>query len=472
MTPSDIEDHDVIGRKMTCMRCKDIASGGSFEKCSYSSQPQSGEYYRDTQVIKETPARGKAARFKRRVVDRKPQSEEVEDYEYENANQAEESEEEPEYVYNPEAVAESDNEDPENHEAAENESEEYRIPAMPIKSATCSKVKKKGNICNVCRDNLTNRKYETCEYESDPDNNAYEYSTQNVYGSPRYKRQLDSDRTYDDYFKKLFPELGSDRKSSLATKFSSKDGDFGFLDNGQIGFKKTKSKLLGGKDLSINFDSGEESEVSRMLGEFRNKDRSKCKKSLKDKMTCYKCKDEKGSETEECMYITDGGPKEHKQSYHETKKFNNNPLNEGAKSTNQNSTQHQPASSSLSHAYAPLFRSAYEPTGAYSDYRPHRRRNNYRLHKNPVVEEPVESVEEQDDQSEAQSSSSEDYEEDPTAKRVSRHDLPEVDPFGPEGAFSEETVPVYDAQLGTWLPRYMVMKSEEEASVDAELGFD
>lgn len=475
MTPNDIEDHDIIGRKMSCMVCKDLASGGSYEKCSYKSDPISDEYFKEPKELNKF----KINRFKRRVVyDRRrkqPESgEEVEDYEYDNVN-AQESEEDPEYVQNADAVADYDSEDPENYETAENESEEYRLPPLPTKSSTCRKVMKEGNVCNVCRDNLTNRQYEQCEYEDDPKKNAYEYSTRNVYGNPRYKRQLDSDQTYDDYFKKLFPELGSNRKSSIATKFSSKDGDFGFLDNGQIGFKKTKSSLLGDKDLSIDFNSAEESPVNKMLGDFRNKDRSNCKKSLKDKMTCYKCKDDTGSETEECMYITDSAPKDRKQSYHETKKFNSSP--ELLKSTadagksNENHKQHQPASSSLTHVYAPLFGSSYEPTAQYSYIRPQYKHRNYRLHRKPVIEELAESTED-DDQSEAQSVEEYDYADDPSSKQVSRHDLPDVDPFGPEGAYSEETVPVYDPTLRTWLPRYMVVKTSEEAMVDAELGFD
>jgi len=474
MTPNDIEDHDIIGRKMSCMVCKDLASGGSYEKCSYKSDPISDEYFKEPKEVNKF----KINRFKRRVIqDRKrkqPESgEEVEDYEYDNVN-AQESEEDPEYVQNAD-TADYESEDPENYETAENESEEYSLPPLPTKSSTCHKVMKKGNVCNVCQDNLTNRQYEQCEYEDDPKKNAYEYSTRNVYGKPRYKRQLDSDRTYDDYFKKLFPELGSNRKSSIATKFSSKDGDFGFLDNGQIGFKKTKSLLLGDKDLSIDFNSGEESPVNKMLGEFRNKDRSNCKKSLKDKMTCYKCKDDKGAETEECMYITDSAPNDRKQSYHETKKFNNSP--EVVKSTadtdksNENHKQQQQASSSLTHVYAPLFGSSYEPTAQHSHIRPQHQNRNYRLHRKPVVEELAESTEE-DDQSEAQSVEEYDYADDPSSKQVSRHDLPDVDPFGPEGAYSEETLPVYDPTLRTWLPRYMVVKSSEEAMVDAELGFD
>lgn len=473
MTPNDIEDHEIIGRKMSCMVCKDLVSGGSYEKCSYNSDPISDEHFKDPEEINKF----KSNRFKRRVVlDRKrkqPESgEEVEDYEYDNVN-AQESEEDPEYVQNADTVADYDSEDPENYETAENESDEYRLP--PIKSSTCRKVMKEGNVCNVCQDNLSNRQYEQCEYEDDPKKNAYEYSTRNLYGKPRYKRQLDSDRTYNDYFNKLFPELGSNRKSSLATKFSSKDGDFGFLDNGKIGFKKTKSLLLGDKDLSIDFDSGEESPVNRMLGDFRNKDRSNCKKSLKDKMTCYKCKNDKGSETEECMYITDNTPKDRKQSYHETKKFNSSPDEEkstgDADKSNENHKQQQPSSSSLTHVYAPLFGSNYEPTAQYSHVRPQYRNRNYRLHRKPVTEELEESTED-DDQTEAQSVEEYDYADDPSSKQVSRHDLPDVDPFGPEGAYSEETVPVYDPTLRTWLPRYMVIKSSEEAMVDAELGFD
>lgn len=468
MTPNDIEDHDVIGRKMSCMVCKDFASGGSFEKCSYKSSPKTDEYFKDPDEI--SKPRHKSSRFKRRAYNRKRKpresGEEVDDY-YESANLGESGEDS-------DAVAEYNSSDPENYETAENESEEYAMPSMPTESATCHKVKRNGNVCNVCQDNLSNRQFEQCEYEIEPKKNAYEYSTRNVYG-PRYKRQLENDRTYDDYFKKLFPELGLSRKSSIATKFSSKDGDFGLLDSGKIGFKKSRpSSLLGDKDLSIDFDSLEESPVNRMLGEFRNKDRSNCQKSIKDKMTCYKCKNDKGAESEECMYIADGKPSDRKQSYHETKKFNSSP--ESAETDNKpvlkNSTQ-QLASSSLAHVYAPLYSAKYEPTAQHSHVRPNRHRN-YRLRMAPVDEDATESVEEEDDadQAEAQSVEDYDYPEDPSARQVSRHDLPEIDPFGPEGAYSEETVPVYDSSLGTWLPKYMVVKSSQEEMVDEELGLD
>lgn len=479
MTPNDIEDHDVIGKTMSCMVCKDFSTGGTFEKCSYKMHPITDEYFKDPEEVPR-PNRFKVNRFKRRAplskYRKKPDSgEEVEDYD--DAVNAEESEEDPEYVQSSDVTSNDNDGDPENYETAENESDEYILPPLPIKSSTCHKVRKGGNVCNVCQDNLTNRQFEQCEYEVEPKKNAYEYSTRNVYG-PRHKRQLDSDRTYDDYFKKLFPELGSNRKSSLSTKFSSKDGDFGLLDSGKIGFKKSRPSLLGDKDLSIDFDSLEEREspVNRMLGEFRNKDRSNCQKSLKDKMTCYKCKNDQGAETEECMYITDGKPNDRKQSYHETKKFDSNPGADGSAAGSVSNATQQPASSRLMAVYAPLFSSHYEPAAQHSHPRPYQNRN-YRLHRAPVTEEPEESVEEEDadqteDQTEAQSVEEYDYADDPSTRKVSRHDMPEIDPFGPDGAYSEETVPVYDTTLRTWLPRYMTVKSSEEAMVDAELGFD
>lgn len=470
MSSNDVEDHDIIGRKMTCRICKDLSSGGTFEKCSYKSDPTSDEYLDDSEIIpKQKSNKARTNRYKRRIVYRKqkkPQSgEEIEDYEYENSN-TQASEENPEYVQKQEI--EYDNDDPTgNLETTENVSEEFVIPPLPLESSLCHKVLRKGNVCNVCQDTLSNRQYEQCEYDNDPSKNAYEYSTRGMYGNLRYRRQLDSDRTYDDYFKKLFPELGSNKRNSLATKFSSKDGDFGFLDNGQIGFKKRKSSLLrDNDDLSINFDSVEESPVNRMLGEFRNKDRSNCKRSIKNKMTCYKCKDDKQVETEECMYITDNNqPKEQKQTYHEKNNFNRD-LNK----SNPNGTHQQSASTSLSHAYAPLFSSKYEPTAQYSDQFP--QRGNYRLERKPVNEDPEGSVEVANDQAEAQSGENDDEIDDPSTKEVSRHDMPDVDPFGPEGVYSEETIPMYDTSLQTWLPQYMVLKSSEEAMVDEELGFD
>lgn len=509
MSPDDIEDHDDIGRKMSCMVCKDLDTGGSYEKCSYKSSPDiTEESFDEPDEAKPKPAKaqnrskvGASNRFKRRIVDRKqkkPSSgEEVDDYdEYDDAKGGESQEYREMRNRNAAADYESD---PDNTESAENESEEFTLPPLPTETSTCYKIVRKGNVCNVCQDNLSNREYEQCEYENDPNKNVYEYSTRDVYGGPRNKRQLDSDRTYDDYFKKLFPELNTKRKSTLSTKFSSKDGDFGFLDNGQIGFKKARSSssLLDddGKDLSMGFDSGEESPVNKMLGEFRNKDRSNCQKSLKDKMTCYKCKNDAGAETEECIYVTDGGPNtQRKQSYQETKKFNTNPESEllevqkpavatvaaVAKSSQRNSTtQQQQQPSMLAHVYAPVYGQRYDPAMAHSHARQYRNRN-----RNPNYEsyDGLVAAEGDDDQAETQSAEvqnadgqsaeDDDYADDPNNQQVSRHDMPNVDPFTSEGAYSEETVPVFDPVLRTWLPRYMVIKSSEEAAVDAELGFE
>jgi len=487
MTPDDIEDHDVIGRKMSCMVCKDLGSNGSYEKCSYTSEPNADDFVDESdETAAPEPKRNRfkirvSNRFKRRIVDgprkKKPNSgEEVADDDYGSYDdgggvKGVESEE---YA----AATDYEN-DPENSETAENESEEFSLPPFPTGSSTCRKVTRKGNVCNVCQDNLSNRQYEQCEYGDVPERDAYEYSTRDVYGGPRRKRQLDNDRTYDDYFKKLFPELGADRKSSLSTKFSSKDGDFGLLDNGQIGFKKTKSSLLGDDDrLSVDFGTADhESPVNKMLGDFRAKDRSNCEKSLKDKMTCYKCKDGAGAVTEECIYVADGGPKRRQQSYSERKKFDTvaEPVKQNGTRRQQQQQQQQP--STLAHAYAPLYGFRYEPAAQHTHVRPHR---NYRLHRGDGG--PVRAVEEdeylaEDDQAEAQSGEAanaeyDEYAEDPNSQQVSRHDMPDVDPFGPDGAYSEETVPVYDPVLRTWLPRYMVIKSSEEAAVDAELGFD
>lgn len=530
MVPDDIDDHDVIGRQMSCMVCKDLTTGGKFEKCSYKSEPEKPSSKRPPKQLKggRYHRASEGRRFKRRAArGKRPDSgeeKEVDDY-FESTN-LDESEEDPDAV----AAEYSDDygggrnkdKDPENYETAENESDEYSMPVMPESSSTCRKVWKDGNVCNVCQDNLSNRQFEQCEYETVPEKNAYEYSTRNVYGPSRYKRELDDigDRTtgYDDYFRRLFPELGGTGLRTGASRFSSKDGDFGLLDTGRIGFKRTGPSLLGGglNDLSLSSSSlggsslelDNSSPVNRMLGEFRSKDRSNCKKSLKDKMTCYKCSNGKGAETEECMYVTDSAPTDRKQSYHETKSFNSNPEKSAAATTNgstagqqqQQQQQQSVSQSSPAHAYAPLYPGTwFEPAAQHTHVRPYRNRN-YRLHRGPGADESVEDdsgsgvdggddddggggggeepphhhqqQREEPELAEAQSVEDYDYADDPSSRQVSRHDLPDVDPFGPDGAYSEETAPVFDPTLRTWLPRYMVIKSEEEQLVDAELGLD
>ncbi|RZF48367.1 hypothetical protein LSTR_LSTR007534 [Laodelphax striatellus] len=144
--------------------------------------------------------------------------------------------------------------------------------------------------------------------------------------------------TYEDYFYRLFPELTA--KGNAKNKKQSTNSDYDDstnIEDGEESESQQPSKtLVPGFDFQSSFpDYFEEKEqnedLEKVLGEFSQKDRSACKKEIKDKMTCYQCVDEKGMQHEECMFVAASEPKSKHLAYHEAKQFNLSP-NENEKS--------------------------------------------------------------------------------------------------------------------------------------------
>lgn len=62
-------------------------------------------------------------------------------------------------------------------------------------------------------------------------------------------------------------------------------------------------------------------DVEKVLEEFAKKDRSSCKKAVKNGMTCYLCVNKDGTQHEECMYITGKQPQSSHLAYHEVEEI-------------------------------------------------------------------------------------------------------------------------------------------------------
>lgn len=86
-------------------------------------------------------------------------------------------------------------------------------------------------------------------------------------------------------------------------------------------YSKEDEESESKRDEKILIPYGGESkkDVEEVLAEFTKKDRSNCKKTERDGMTCYLCKDKNGIKNEECMYISESQPKATHIAYHEVK---------------------------------------------------------------------------------------------------------------------------------------------------------
>nr|XP_018911042.1 PREDICTED: uncharacterized protein LOC109039828 [Bemisia tabaci] len=268
--------------------------------------------------------------------------------------------------------------------------DEYLPPAESLREmddGSCKKVRKNGLNCLVCEKANSAGTFEQCSYESDPKENAYEYSTKETYGSKnrpseRYRRsrvkkdinlrnspfdsgllpkgpsigrgkidllgrnngfKSDLGKSYslsgssdDDFSSSVFPDvkvpgLGGGKSNHFSNEFSSDldaaikpESDFlpGFaskssLNSGGGLFKKQRPSLFDNRpQLRLK---PEKNSYDSLLGDFTAKDRSHCKKEIKDGSTCYYCTDDEGSEHEECMYVKKSQPENKEVKYHQSK---------------------------------------------------------------------------------------------------------------------------------------------------------
>lgn len=322
------------------------------------------------------------------------------------------------------------------------------------------------------------------------------------------------DGSYEKQFLNMFPELsngGTEADESmlkeLATKpiFGKDDTIPGFQTKSKLssnfkGFPK-KSRFLDDDDE----DTGN-SELSKMMREFKTKDRSKCAKKMKNKMTCYVCNDKDGMKREECMYVVEDEPK--KATVHELKDLND--ADRGSSKTSKREIpaashkkykfvppgEMQPASQTVVHqtiearkygspvtvpsTYSNVqirTEKTYSLRGVPSNYNlaPERHRRQSRRMPHHLMEPMANgsslrrrfkrgrahrrAAEEEEDTQQA-----EDPEE--TGEHKAIEVVPEADPSSPDGAFSDDTEVVYDKELKTSLPKFMVEKSEHENVVD------
>ncbi|XP_060520678.1 uncharacterized protein LOC132698550 [Cylas formicarius] len=210
----------------------------------------------------------------------------------------------------------------------------------------------------------------------------------------------------------------------------------------------------------------EKKDVEEVLAEFAKKDRSNCKKAEKNGMTCFLCVDQNKVQHEECMYVQESRPKATHVAYHELQRLKDPKTEEPAESKAEPVTQspEEVAAESKRKKFfkkvstpLPLLKSE-ELVAAASD-----------VEEAYVAFAKPDEKRKKDSASEASDQEPERLKEDEIEKSMPKEKEEEV--AENEGAFSEETKPVYSELYGTTLPKYMVEKTEFEKDFDAAAGF-
>jgi hypothetical protein len=405
---------------MTCYECEDPKTGGTFEQCSYTSDPNSKSYFIGHAQKYSTNSGTKPTSYRyRRYLSKDPFGPDGEEEElvaaesrsriarqnrgYEFAVSGN-SDDKGDYRFSPEYFTSSSD-----------DYTEYKPSGTSIDQKNCKKTTKDSMTCMVCKDPKTGGSYEQCSYSTKPKENNYfvahesSFSTGNkkpyteqyteyegephsrhirqepsletrkekskkvagkskvnekydvpfdfsattltgreakdekapgvgldpfLYGQPEQYKPKTADKvaeeteqhdiyfpggkSYDDYFRHLFPELHDGGKESASSDTETYD----YPSSANTNEKSTAPGFEYKSSLPEYFtDNEQKKDLEKVLGEFTQKDRSACKKVIKDKMTCYQCVDSKGMQHEECMFVAASEPKSSHLAYHEVKEY-------------------------------------------------------------------------------------------------------------------------------------------------------
>ncbi|XP_076385548.1 uncharacterized protein LOC105664376 [Megachile rotundata] len=289
----------------TCTVCKDPDTGGNYEKCSYSYQPNDKVYKFSSSKSFGSPRKSSTEEEPEYKDDKpveKAASESDEEYKR-DYSVPENYEYKPLYSYHA-AASENKKSTAEDDDSlsgyARSKSESERI-AQSIEPTHCKKVQKGSLSCKVCKDPKTGSNSEQCSYEQQPSDKNYSYSKSKSFGSPT-KTENHEDKTYEgseteesEPRKDSFGFYGDSGKDRDTRESSTSDAE-----------TKTEEKTDPKKVDDFSEAFKKKAEIKKFLQEFQKEDRSNCKKMMRGKMTCYQCVDDKGFRKEECAFITDG----------------------------------------------------------------------------------------------------------------------------------------------------------------------
>lgn len=209
----------------------------------------------------------------------------------------------------------SSNNDPESYEGQKMSSlkpisEHY---SENINANNCKEFQKDSMTCTICKDPKTGNNFEQCSYSYQPSDKLFSYSKSSSFGKPEndkseqtsHEDEHSSDR--DEIMKQSYDEYtpGQTYEASTIDEAKSKDD-------------AEEKKTIDAEYLDT---VKKKAEIEEFMQKFRKEDRSKCKKIMRDKMTCYQCIDDEGFQKEECAFVTGHEPDKDQLVFHETKEF-------------------------------------------------------------------------------------------------------------------------------------------------------
>ncbi|XP_046753899.1 uncharacterized protein LOC124416661 isoform X2 [Diprion similis] len=454
----------IVKGSMVCTVCKDPKTGGSYEQCAYASHPSDKVYqfsrqksfgYPESQERKSSPQKASdsegPASYSSDAAgysdgDYPGYQGPTSDYYQPSAQQKSERrehqggeepakyyEQKQDYDYVPEYKVAGEGPSVE-HVKSESE----KIAEEIKETDDCRKVQKDSMTCTVCKDPKTGGDFEQCSYTYQPNDKVFSFSSAKSFGSPDPAEQKSQD--YGSSGSSGSSLYGDDRGSygdasdnkphvtsgdtQNKEKVSESSGEVGVQDpsNVDVQFFSTKDK---------------KKEIAKVLSDFQQEDRSKCKKVIRDKLTCYQCTDDDGMQKEECIFVAEQEPAKDRVAYHEVKEYQLDP----AASVNLPEEYRVTKSSRNGAPLAPKKRKTRKTRPVQYLY----------------LDDADSSATENEEQ---QSDPRGEVFEDPVEVRENEEE--KTVPYD----IDEETKPVFDKALGMTLPRYMLTTSEHEAEFD------
>ncbi|KZC07021.1 hypothetical protein WN55_08905, partial [Dufourea novaeangliae] len=416
----------------TCTVCKDPETGTNSEKCSYAYQPDDKvyKYSRSKSFGNSQPkSSSKGSPGYSDYTEKSRPEGYSRDYSFPESFYEKPSgssyfkDKGPRSSYRQADSGDSKStEEPSGYDRSKSESE--RI-AETIEPSKCKEVQKDSMTCKVCTDPKTGSNSEQCSYKYQPNEKNFAYSKSRSFGGPTKAE----DRSYDGSEKKetrepsysFSPDKGrysadSDAKQSYGEtkRAHSADSDakrpyreFPSSSETKSESKEEPTTKSPSKVDDRFYDAfKQKAEIQKYLQDFQKEDRSKCKKLMRDKMTCYECVDEKGFRQEECAFVTSESDPEKSE---------------------ENESKEEP-----------------EP--------------GKKVTRSPIIDKRVD-----DFALDSDASASEDVQvrRDKPAQN-SKEESKEVEPY----EYVSETRPVFDKVLGFTLPAYMLDTSEQEQEFD------
>ncbi|KAG8287389.1 hypothetical protein J6590_039005 [Homalodisca vitripennis] len=329
--------HKVNKNGVTCMVCKNYKTGGSYEQCSYASDPDENRYEYATQSSYGSKRPTASYRLKRN-------SEKLDQNEERNINVQQYNKRRSPYKVEGKNVR--DNKELNNGKLKRKKVfKKFNNKQPKIKSQIKDKMQGSKDDETTRIVGLDPFFYGHSEEQYDPDD--YDERGRKIKRKSNNSRSADDKQdesefgpTYEEAFYKLFPELvGIDPytgesvtnvRGAQEAQTNNKDYKYTNIpyvieedEDESESNQEAKKTLPNMSSEDLNYYSNDKSkkDLQEILHEFSSKNRTDCKKIIKNKMTCYQCLDRKGVQHEECMLIAASEPKGKHLAYHEVKEF-------------------------------------------------------------------------------------------------------------------------------------------------------